>query len=106
MTYGNFYYGPAGFFYKKMGGAGGRKNPPIGTICNQPQNIYNKYVPGSGVGASSTSQRRAKLINAYKTQPQSCGQCATNIGLYQQGGSNVYALNWFIYADCKKNPNV
>ena len=46
MTYGNFYFGKDGFLYKKHQKIGARKNPPIGIICNQPQNVWNKYVSG------------------------------------------------------------
>lgn len=59
MPYGNFYFGKDGFFYKKMGGAGGRKNPAIGVICNAPQDLNNRYIVGAGVGASSMANRRA-----------------------------------------------
>ena len=59
MPYGNFYFGKTGFFYKKMGGAGGRKNPIVS--CNSPIELNNRYVSGSGVGASSISNRMAKL---------------------------------------------
>jgi len=100
MTYGNFYYGKTGFYFKKNGAIGARYNPPLGSICNAPQNVNNRYIPGSGVGASSTSQRRAKLINAYKTAPQTCGQCQTRLGVYAQGGSNMYALNWNLNNGC------
>lgn len=66
MPYGNFYYGKSGFLYKKMGGVGNRKNPSLGVICSQPQYIYNKYITGSGVGAVTTSNRRAQKIRASR----------------------------------------
>ena len=69
MPYGNFYFGKDGFFYKKMGGAGGRKNPALGVICNTPQDLNNRYIAGSGVGASSIANRRAKLQRATKCYP-------------------------------------
>jgi hypothetical protein len=100
MPYGNFYYGKLGFLYKKSSGAGGRKNPAIGAICNQPQDINNRYVPGSGVGASGTAQRRAKLRQSYATFPQSCGIGPQRYGLFVNGGSNSYALNWGVYSGC------
>jgi len=100
MTYGNFYYGKTGFFFKKNGAIGNRKNPSLGAICNTPQDVNNRYVPGSGVGASGIAQRRAKLIHSYKSTPQGCGQCVTRLGLYAQGGSNAYALNWGISSGC------
>jgi hypothetical protein len=100
MPYGNFYYGKTGFFYKKSGAIGARYNPSLGAICNQPQDINNRYVPGSGVGASSTAQRRAKLIQAYRSKPaavQKYGQGPQRLGVFAQGGSNAYALNWVLY---------
>lgn len=99
MTYGNFYYGKSGFFYKKNGAIGSRYNPPIGAICNQPQNIYNKYVPGSGVGATSRFANRAKLIRSTQYYPfQTFSTCITEIGSFSKysGGYNNYVLNWFI----------
>jgi hypothetical protein len=47
------------FFIKKMGGAGGRKNPALGVICNAPQDLNNRYIVGAIVGASSMANRRA-----------------------------------------------
>lgn len=99
MPYGNFYYGKSGFFYKKNGAIGSRYNPPIGAICNQPQNIYNKYVPGSGVGATSRFASRAKLIRSTQYYPfQTFSTCITEIGSFSKysGGYNNYVLNWFI----------
>ena len=52
-----------------MGGAGGRKNPALGVICNAPQDLNHRYVAGSGVGASSIANRRAKLQRATKCYP-------------------------------------
>jgi hypothetical protein len=66
MTYGNFYFGQNGFFYKKKTAGGLRWNPSIGLICNKSQNIWNKYVSGSGVGARSVATRRAALLRANK----------------------------------------
>jgi len=100
MPYGNFYYGKQGFLFKKSGAIGSRYNPSLGAICNQPQDVNNRYVPGSGIGASSTSQRRAKLNHSYRTASQGCGQCVTRLGLYAQGGSNNYALNWGLNSGC------
>ena len=40
----------------------------ISSIINSKQrDIFNRYVPGSGVGACNTSVRRAKLIKATRT---------------------------------------
>ena len=44
MPNGQFWYGKGGFSFKKSGGGGGRKNPPIGLITGQDYNIYNKYI--------------------------------------------------------------
>jgi len=106
MPYGNFYYGKVGFHFKKSGAVGNRHNPSLGLICNQPQDVNNRYVPGSGVGASSTAQRRAKLIQSYATTPQICGQSPTRLGLYVKGGSNMYALNWLLNNGCPYNPSI
>jgi hypothetical protein len=100
MPYGNFYYGKAGFFYKKSGATGARYNPSLAAICNQPQDVNNRYVPGAGVGASSTAQRRAMLINAYRTVPQGCGEGPQRLGIFAKGGSNACALNWGLYGGC------
>jgi hypothetical protein len=98
MPYGNFYYGKTGFFYKKSGATGARYNPSLAAICNQPQDVNNRFVPGSGVGASSTAQRRAKLIHSYNANaPQKDGQGPQRLGVFAQGGSNAYALNWGLY---------
>ena len=83
MPYGNFYYGKDGFFFKKMTGGSVRHNPSIGLICNQPQDVNNRYVSGSGVGASNIANRRAKLLHAskYKINYQA-GQIISRLGLY------------------------
>jgi hypothetical protein len=93
MTYGNFYYGKKGFLFKKQTAGGAKWVQPLATICNQPQNIYNKYVPGSGVGASSTATRRAKLL--YATSCNKTQQCNTRVysrvGLYGEFNRNLVA---------------
>jgi len=99
MTYGNFYFGKNGFLYKKNQSVGCRRNFAIGVICNQPQNVFNKYVPGSGVGAKSTQNRRAALIRATPSYPSApFGDCFTSYGLFSKyaSSSNNYPLNWFI----------
>jgi hypothetical protein len=69
MSHGQFWYGNGigfpGFLYKKNTGVGGRRstkmNPGGNTTCNSYTYLYNKYKPGTGgIGASSTSNRRAK----------------------------------------------
>jgi hypothetical protein len=45
----------------------------ISSIGNQPHNLHGKYIPGSGVGASSVATRRLKLQKAapcYDSTPQ------------------------------------
>jgi hypothetical protein len=99
MTYGNFYFGQNGFFYKKKTAGGSRWNPSIGLICNQPQNIWNKYVSGSGVGGHSVATRRAALFRATKpVYNAEFGQCITTLGLFSKYASstNNYPLNWYI----------
>ena len=70
-SYGQFYFGGnsfPGFLYKKNLGVGTRRSTqftPGGTsISNQPTEFWNKYIPGAGVGASSISTRRSKMIRA------------------------------------------
>jgi hypothetical protein len=58
MPHGQFYFGQQGFFFKKNGGGGNHRVLALGLNCNQPQDINNKYVYGSGVGSHSTAQRR------------------------------------------------
>ena len=88
---GNFWYGNStnfpGFLYKKNLGVGGRKstkmNPGGNTTCNGSTYLYNKYKPGSsGVGASSTSNRRAKNRLATVCNGQKCFPCYTTLGQY------------------------
>ena len=67
MPYGNFYFGKDGFFYKRMGGAGGRKNPILN--CNGPVYLDNRYTAGSGVGATTIANRRARLQRASTCSP-------------------------------------
>jgi hypothetical protein len=82
MPYGNFYYGKGGFQYKKMSGGGGRRNFAVELMDNQPHSIYNSYVPGAGVGATSIASRRAKLIRATKcSSGYKCGRFYTYLGI-------------------------
>jgi hypothetical protein len=73
MTYGNFYVGKNGFAYKKSGGGGANRVPSLYFGNNQSKNIFNRYVPGSGVGASSYATRRFK--NARATECISSSVC-------------------------------
>jgi len=51
----------------KSRGAGLGRVFPVATIGNQPHTFENRYIPGSGVGASSISNRRALCRRAaYK----------------------------------------
>jgi hypothetical protein len=78
---GQFWYGKGGFSYKRSGGAGGRKNPAYGLITGTPANVWNKYVPGAGVGGVNTSVRRAKLRLATAcNKDQNCGRFYTLLG--------------------------
>jgi len=109
-SYGQFWYGNAtnfpGFLYKKNLGVGGRRstkmNPGGNTTCNKTRHLYNNYRPGTGgVGASNTSNRRAKnrLATVCGVQNQ-CGQFYNYLGLYDKytGNPNGY----FVYPP---NPN-
>lgn len=90
-SYGQFWFGGnsfPGFLYKKNNGVGGRRStqftPGGTTICNQPNEFWNKYTPGSGVGASSVATRRAKMIHATTCYSgQTCGSFYIQLGLNQ-----------------------
>lgn len=90
-SYGQFWFGGnsfPGFLYKKNVGVGARRStqftPGGTTICNQPNEFWNKYTPGAGVGASSIATRRAKMIHATScNQSQQCGKFLTQIGQNQ-----------------------
>ena len=45
---------------------------PIGMILGVPASIDNKYVAGSGVGASTISNRRAKMRAAAPKKTTNC----------------------------------
>ena len=88
---GQFWYGSTmnfpGFLYKKNVGVGGRRstkmNPGGGITCNSSTYLYNKYKPGQGgVGASSTSNRRAKNRLSTVCTEQKCFPCYTTLGQY------------------------
>jgi len=76
MPYGNFYVGKEGFLYKKSGAIGNRRIFSLGLICNQPTDINNKYVSGSGVlGAVSSNNyaiRRKMIRNSATCINNSC----------------------------------
>ena len=63
-------------------GAGNGRVLPIDSIKNQQGNIFNKFVAGAGVGATSVSVRRAKIHNAaMKRQTFSLTNCVYKIVL-------------------------
>jgi hypothetical protein len=90
-SYGQFWFGGnkfPGFLYKKNVGVGARRStqftPGGTTICNQPGDLWNKYTPGAGVGASSVATRRAKMIHATScNRSQQCGRFLTQLGQNQ-----------------------
>ena len=49
---------------RKSGSYGGRKLPLIGLLKGKKYTIFNEYIPGSGVGASSVVTRRLKKQRA------------------------------------------
>ena len=90
---GNFWYGGSidfpGFLYKKNVGVGARRSTlmaPGGNLnCNNPTYLYNKFKPGlGGIGASSTSNRRAKnrLATVCGGPNGKCFPCYTTLGQY------------------------
>ena len=95
-SYGQFWFGGSsfpGFLYKRNLGVGGRRSTkmtPGGNItCNQPTDLYNKYKPGQGgVGASSTSNRRAKNRLATVCSGQQCFPCYPTLGQYSNYTGN------------------
>jgi len=98
---GQFWYGSTtnfpGFLYKKNVGVGGRRstkfNPGGNITCNSQVYLYNKFKPGTGgVGASNTSNRRAKNRLATVCQGNQCGPFYTYLGRYDNytGNPNGY----------------
>jgi len=100
---GQFWYGNStnfpGFLYKKNVGVGGRRSTkmtPGGNItCNSTTYLYNKYKPGTGgVGASSTSNRRAKnrMASVCVDNNSQCGAFYQYLGRYNNytGNQNGY----------------
>ena len=93
---GQFWVGDFGFLYKKNVGVGGRRTTQFrsSASCNTPQYLYNKYSPGQGgVGAQSTSNRRAKnRLATICNQNQTCGKFYPYLGIYDNytGNPNGY----------------
>lgn len=87
---GQFWYGSTtnfpGFLYKKNVGVGARRStkfsPGGNSNTNTYQYSYNKYTPGSGIGASSIANRRAKnrLATLCHGVNRNCGQFYTYLG--------------------------
>lgn len=67
-------------FTPKRHGTGNGRVLPIDSIKNRQGSIFNKFVAGSGVGATSVSVRRAKIFNAAdKRKTFSLTNCVYNI---------------------------
>ena len=108
---GQFWFGGStfpGFLFKKNNGVGGRRSTKMGPggniTCNSATYLYNKYTPGaSGVGASSTSNRRAKNRHATVCQSvdgsntRNCFPCQPTLGRYSS-----YTQNPNGYVPCPK----
>jgi hypothetical protein len=100
-SYGQFWFGGStfpGFLYKRNLGVGGRRSTkmtPGGNItCNQTTDIWNKYTPGAGVGASSVASRRAKLRLATAcSRSQTCGKFYSELGQNQIRPSQFTTYN-------------
>jgi hypothetical protein len=106
-SYGQFWYGKSigfpGFLYKKNVGVGGRRSTqmiPGGTLLtNSNHYYYNKYKPGlNGIGASSTSVRRAKNRLATVCHDHQCFPCYMTLGKYNH---YLYNPNGYIPCDNK-----
>lgn len=90
-SYGQFWFGGntfPGFLFKKNLGAGARRStqfaPGGTTITNQPNQFWNKYTPGAGVGASNIAIRRSKMIHATSCNTgQQCGKFFIELGQNQ-----------------------
>ena len=68
------------FFTPKRRGTGNGRVLAIYSIKNQQGSIFNKFVAGSGVGATSTFARRAKIQNAAtRRETFSLTNCVYNI---------------------------
>jgi len=100
-SYGQFWFGGntfPGFYYKKNVGVGARRSTQMvaggNTITNQPNEFWNKYTPGSGVGASSVATRRAKMIHATScSNGQQCGKFYVELGQNQIRPSRYTTYN-------------
>jgi hypothetical protein len=97
MTYGSLYFGKDGFLYKKNGAVGNRRIFSLGLICNQPTDINNKYVSGSGVnGAVSSTNyaiRRKMIRNSANCVNNSCSINYFYLGVPLNGSPSVTPSN-------------
>jgi len=90
-SYGQYWFGGnkfPGFFFKKNSTSGARRSTlfsPGGNLnCNTYQNVWNKYTPGSSIGATSISTRRRKMIYATScNENQQCGKFYVELGQNQ-----------------------
>jgi hypothetical protein len=104
-SYGQFWFGGnsfPGFFFKKSGAGGCRRSTqmtPGGTrVTNGPVDIWNKYTPGAGVGATSVATRRAKQIKATVCgAEQKCGRFYNQLTMNQLRVSPYtnHRNNWY-----------
>ena len=86
---GQFYYGKSGFNFKRNNGSGTKRTLPLGLLGGRQSNVFNSYVPGSGVGASNTSNRRAKLrLATLCTPPSRCGRFYPRLGIHSRDSLN------------------
>ncbi len=82
---GQFYYGKSGFNFKRNNGSGTRRTLPLGLLGGREANVFNSYVPGAGVGASNTSNRRAKLrLATLCAPPYRCGRFYPRLGIHSR----------------------
>ena len=79
MPNGSLYSGKTGFLFKNSGGAGNSRYISSG-MFNLNRHLDNRYISGSGVGATTISNRRA-----LKTRSSS-GNCNC---LYNNNNNNV-----------------
>ena len=93
VSYGQLWFGGStfpGFLYKRNLGVGGRRSTkmtPGGTItCNQPTDLWNKYTPGAGVGAS------LRLATSC-SKSQTCGKFFIELGQNQIRPSQFTTYN-------------
>ena len=68
--------------FKGMFGLGTMMNPVGNINTNVKTHLYNEYKPGSGIGASNVSNRRAKNRFATICDSNSCYKCYPKLGLY------------------------